>query len=117
MYALATEAIEPSAPTLTAAGGQPEIPYCFVLDDDYRVVMAGPASAVDPFGSLYGDDSTPDALPGPIDRAVRAMTSNWRSTRTAGSNAAIVSGFRVIVAPLNGESGRRMAVFVERHHL
>ncbi len=116
MYALATETAQPSAPTLYAAGGQPEIPYCFVLDDDYRVVMAGPANAIDPFGSLYGDDAAPDALPGPIDRAVRAMTSSWRSTRNAGSNAAVVSGFRVIVAPLNGESGRRIAVFVERNY-
>ena len=115
MYALAEQPIQPSAPLQSAPSGQAEIPYCFVLDDDYRVVMAGPANAVDPFGSLYGDDAATDALPGPIDRAVRAMTSSWRSSRTAGSNAAVVSGFRVIVAPLNGESGRRMAVFVERH--
>jgi len=112
MYATAIPEAERPAPNQNRNG---EIPYCFVLDDSYKVVMAGPASAVDPLGALYGADSAPESLPGPIDRAVRAMTSGWRSSRNAGSNAAVVSGFRVTVAPLNGETGRRMAVFIERN--
>ncbi len=65
MYALATEAAQPSPPTLSAAGGQPEIPYCFVLDDDYRVVMAGPANAVDPSARSTATMPPPMRSPAP----------------------------------------------------
>ncbi len=91
------------------------VPYCFILDDAYRVVMAGPSCGEDPLAPLYAADSSIDELPGPIDRVVRALTSAWRTTRPDANICAIVSNFQVTVAPLHGGDGRRIAVFVRRH--
>lgn len=90
------------------------VPYCFILDDTYRVVMAGPSGGDDPLAPMYGSDSGPDALPGPIDKVVRALTATWRSTSSAASSTAAVSDLQVTVAPLHGFDGRRIAVFVQR---
>ena len=79
MYARALtiqEAIPPAEPL-----GSNPVPYCFILDDAYRVVMAGPSGGEDPLASLYGADSRIDELPGPIDRVVRALTATWRTSR------------------------------------
>lgn len=95
-----------------AAGGA--VPYCFILDDAYRVVMAGPSGGSDPLAPMYRADSKADALPGPIDRVVRALTATWRSTQAAKTATACVSELQVTVAPLHGETGRRIAVFVQR---
>ncbi len=97
-----------------AGGGAAPVPYCFILDDAYRVVMAGPSGGTDPFAALYQADSQADALPGPIDRVVRALTATWRSTIAVKSATASVSELQVTVAPLHGENGRRIAVFVQR---
>ncbi|HTU71667.1 MAG TPA: hypothetical protein VMF11_15300 [Candidatus Baltobacteraceae bacterium] len=91
------------------------IPYCFILDDTYRVVMAGPSGREDPLAALYAADSRIDQLPGPIDRVVRALTATWRTSRPAASATAVVSHLQVTVAPLHGEEGRRIAVFVLRN--
>ena len=91
------------------------VPYCFILDDAYRVVMAGPSCGEDPLAPLYAADSSIDELPGPIDRVVRALTSAWRTKRPDSNISAIVSNFQVTVAPLHGGDGRRIAVFVRRH--
>lgn len=90
-------------------------PYCFILDDGYRVVMAGPSDASDPLGHLYDAASAVDALPGPIDRAVRALTASWRtsSDEILMANAA-VKGLHLTVAPLHGSDGYRIAVFIRR---
>ena len=90
------------------------VPYCFILDDSYHVVMAGPSTVGDPLASLYGMDSQPDILPGPIDRVVRALTATWRSVQPSRSASARVSDLSVTVAPLHGHTGRRIAVFVQR---
>ncbi len=99
----------PNRPRFTGA-----IPYCFILDEAYRVVMAGPSSAEEPLASLYDASSGVDALPGAIDRVVRALTAAWRNPRTASPAAAAVSDLHVTVAPLHGHDGRRIAVFVQR---
>ncbi len=91
------------------------VPYCFILDDSYHVVMAGPSTAGDPLASLYEMDSQPDILPGPIDRVVRALTATWRSMQPSRSASARVSDLSVTVAPLHGHTGRRIAVFVQRN--
>ncbi len=90
------------------------VPYCFILDDTYRIVMAGPSGGEDPLGPFYASDSEPDVLPGPVDRVVRALTAAWRSTRTAASASAAVNDLQVTVAPLHGTDGRKIAVFVQR---
>jgi len=90
------------------------VPYCFILDDSYHVVMAGPSTVGDPLASLYGMDSQPDILPGPIDRVVRALTATWRTMQPTRSASACVSDLNVTVAPLHGHTGRRIAVFVQR---
>lgn len=90
------------------------VPYCFILDDAYRVVMAGPSSGEDPLASMYDAGSGVDVLPGPIDRVVRALTAAWRTPRTANPATAAVSDLQVTVAPLHGYDGRRIAVFVQR---
>jgi hypothetical protein len=92
-----------------------QIPYCFILDDAYRVVMAGPSGGEDPLAPLYVADSKIDELPGPIDRVVRALTATWRTCRPVASVSAMVSKLKVTVAPLHGQDGRRIAVFVRRH--
>ncbi|HUA09555.1 MAG TPA: hypothetical protein VMA98_09795 [Candidatus Acidoferrales bacterium] len=90
------------------------VPYCFILDDAYHVVMAGPSGTEDPLGFLYAADSRIDELPGPIDRVVRALTATWRTSRAASTVSAMVSHLHVTVAPLHGYDGRRIAVFVNR---
>ncbi|MDE2481008.1 MAG: hypothetical protein KGN02_02315 [bacterium] len=90
------------------------VPYCFILDEAYHVVMAGPSGGSDPLAPLYHADSQADVLPGPIDRVVRALTATWRSSRAASSATAAVSDLQVTVAPLHGNDGRRIAVFVQR---
>ncbi len=91
------------------------VPYTFILDDAYRVVMAGPSGGDDPLAPLYAADSEIDELPGPIDRVVRALTAAWRTTRPTGGVTAMVSNLQVTVAPLHGYDGRRIAVFVRRN--
>jgi hypothetical protein len=90
------------------------LPYCFILDDGYRVVMAGPSSGDDPLASLYEADSQIDELPEPIDRVVRALTSSWQWKTGAQSITAAVRDLHVTVAPLHGLEGRRIAVFIQR---
>jgi hypothetical protein len=90
------------------------VPYCFILDDAYHVVMAGPTTGTDPLADLYEVDSQIDALPLPVDRVVRALTASWRSSRPADAATAAVNDLQVIVAPLHGYDGRRIAVFVHR---
>ena len=90
------------------------VPYCFILDDTYRVTMAGPSGGEDPLAPLYAADSEIDELPGPIDRVVRALTATWRTARPTSSVTAMVNHFKVTVAPLHGQDGRRIAVFVQR---
>ena len=93
---------------------QGTVPYTFILDDTYHVVMAGPTTGHDPLAEFYEADSQTDALPGPIDRVVRALTASWRSTRPASAATASVNNLQVIVAPLHGFDGRRIAVFIHR---
>jgi hypothetical protein len=113
MYAPALDLIQPTVPldSRQAAGGS--VPYCFILDDAYRVVMAGPSGGADPLAPLYAADSEVDELPGPIDRVVRALTATWRTSRPIASVTAMVQHLRVTVAPLHGYDGRRIAVFVQ----
>lgn len=115
MYAPAIDVNQTVAsvpPSPVQAGG---VPYTFILDDTYRVVMAGPSGGEDPLASLYAADSEVDVLPGPIDRVVRALTATWRTSRPLASVSAVVSNLAVTVAPLHGYDGRRIAVFVQRH--
>ena len=93
---------------------QSPVPYCYILDDMYRVIMAGPSGGDDPLAPLYVSDSSPDALPPKIDRVVRALTGAWRSSRNASSVSASISDLQVTVAPLHGNEGRKIAVFVSR---
>ncbi len=93
---------------------QTSVPYCFILDDTYRVIMAGPSGGDDPLAPFYASDSAPDVLPAPIDQVVRALTAAWRSTRTASSASASVNDVQVTVAPLHGTEGRKIAVFVRK---
>jgi hypothetical protein len=101
MYALADQSLE-------------SVPYCFILDDAYHVVMAGPSTGLDPLASLYEVDAGADVLPGPIDRVVRALTAAWRSSRPASTATASVNDLQVTIAPLHGFDGRRIAVFIQR---
>lgn len=91
-----------------------EVPYCFILDDSYHVLMAGPSGGDDPLSHLYLADSATDSLPRPIDRVVRALTATWRSSRAATLASAAVNELHVTVAPLHGIEGRRIAVFIKR---
>ncbi len=94
---------------------RPLVPYCFILDDAYRVVMAGPSGSADPLADMYAPESGIDVLPGPIDRVVRALTASWKSSRTASSTVtASVNDLQVTEASLHGGTGRRIAVFVQR---
>lgn len=93
------------------------VPYCFILDDAYRVIMAGPANDQDPLANMYEADSPVDVLPGSIDRVVRALSATWRSSQDVSPATAAVSDLQVTVAPLHGYGGRRIAVFVQRADL
>lgn len=112
MYALKEDNVD--FPASRAGRQRSGVPYCFILDESYRVVMAGPSGGEDPLSELYGADSKADVLPTAIDRVVRALTSAWRSTSAASITSAAVSDLQVTVAPLHGFEGRRIAVFVER---
>jgi len=91
-----------------------QVPYCFILDESFRVLLAGPAGGEEHFADLYDADSSIDSLPGPIDRVVRVLTAAWRSSSTPAPAAASVNNLKVTVAPLHGHSGRRIVVYVER---
>lgn len=112
MYALEVNAMGDSVSR--AGRARSGVPYCFILDETYKVVMAGPSGGDDPLAQMYGLDAKPDMLPTPIDRVVRALTSSWRSTAAASITSAAISDLQVTVAPLHGFEGRRIAVFVER---
>lgn len=109
MYATPIEAQAPNPQTPDGA-----VPYCFILDEAYHVVMAGPSTGFDPLAQLYEADSKIDALPGPIDRVVRALTASWKANQPAANANAIVNELKVTIAPLHGYDGRRIAVFVQR---
>lgn len=113
MYARAMTIQEVIPPGLAAEANP--VPYCFILDDAYRVIMAGPSGGEDPLAPLYAADSRIDELPGPIDRVVRALTATWRTSRAPSNMTAVVSHLQVTVAPLHGYDGRRIAVFVNRY--
>ena len=113
MYAPALTIAESLPPSTESQA--PPVPYCFILDDAYRVLMAGPSGGGDPLAALYAADSRIDELPGPIDRVVRALTATWRTSRAPSNATAVVSHLHVTVAPLHGYDGRRIAVFVNRH--
>ena len=113
MYARATTIAETLS--LAKQAEAPSVPYCFILDDAYRVLMAGPSGGEDPLAALYAADSRIDELPGPIDRVVRALTATWRTSRAPSNASAVVTHLHVTVAPLHGYDGRRIAVFVNRH--
>jgi hypothetical protein len=91
-------------------------PYCFILDDTYHVVMSGPSGGQDPLAPMYQPEAQADELPGPIDRVVRALTATWRTRRPPANATATVSDLQVTVAPLHGNDGRRIAVFVDHRH-
>ncbi len=112
MYAL--ESSEMPMPDVRSSRVRSGVPYCFILDETYKVVMAGPSGGEDPLAQMYGADASPDVLPGPFDKVVRALTSGWRSTAPATSASAALSDLQVTIAPLHGFEGRRIAVFVER---
>lgn len=112
MYALENNVVD--FPVSRAGRVRSGVPYCFILDETYRVVMAGPSGGEDPLAEMYAADAKADVLPGPIDRVVRALTSAWRSSAPASSASAALSDLQVTVAPLHGFEGRRIAVFVER---
>lgn len=115
MYAATLGTKEAIAPVVPAQSPPEAVPYCFILDDAYRVVMAGPSGGEDPLASLYAADSAIDQLPGPIDRVVRALTATWRMSRPISNVTAMVQNLSVTVAPLHGLDGRRIAVFVQRY--
>jgi len=117
MYATALTAKDTVLPPGSVERSNEAVPYTFILDDTYRVVMAGPSGGEDPLAPLYAADSQIDELPGPIDRVVRALTATWRTTRPMASVTAVVSNLKVTVAPLHGYDGRRIAVFVQRNDL
>lgn len=114
MYATALAPSEFVTPPDSREATNGSVPYCFILDDAYRVVMAGPSGGEDPLAPLYAADSEIDELPGPIDRVVRALTATWRTSRPIASVTAMVRHLKVTVAPLHGYDGRRIAVFVQR---
>lgn len=114
MFATAAGTVAFPMPTPPQDSPQEAVPYCFILDDAYHVIMAGPSTGADPLSSLYEADSRIDALPGPIDRVVRALTASWRMTRPAQAAMALVNDLQVTIAPLHGFEGRRIAVFIRR---
>jgi hypothetical protein len=85
-------------------------PYCFILDQAYRVLMAGPCDAAE---AASTSAAPVGSLPLPLDRAVRALTASWKSDAEGGSNAG-VAGLHLTIAPVPGSDGARIAVFVRR---
>jgi hypothetical protein len=92
----------------------PSAPRCYILDESYRLVLACPPSPDDPLNHLYGVDSRPDALPTDVESTVRGLTMRWERIDEALEASALVGDVRVTVAPLHGEVGRHIAVFIER---
>lgn len=115
MYAVSSNSVDaPPEMRPPIARTRSSVPYCFILDDSYHVIMAGPSGGEDPLASFYEAESEIDLLPGPVDRVVRALTATWRITRTVVNASAAVNNLQVTVAPLHGSDGRRMAVFIQR---
>jgi hypothetical protein len=92
----------------------PTAPWCYILDESYRLVLACQSSTDDPLNHLYAADSRPDALPREVESTVRGLTSLWSRSGEAIEASASLEGVRITVAPLHGEVGRHIAVFVER---
>jgi hypothetical protein len=91
----------------------PPAPRCYILDESYRLVLACRPSPNDPLNHLYGADSRPDALPVDVESTVRGLTKRWERLEEASEASAMLDGVRITVAPLQGEVGRHIAVFVE----
>jgi hypothetical protein len=90
----------------------PVAPRCYILDENYRLVLAALGSPSDPLNEFYAANSRPDALPPPIDEAVRAITKHWRNEGSPSDAWTVVRGVRIVVAALQGAAGRHIAVFV-----
>jgi hypothetical protein len=88
-------------------------PRCYVLNETYRLVLASAPSPDDPIYPLYDADSSPDALPAEIERAVRTLTGRWERTSQPVEGSAQIRGLRITVVPLHGAGGRHIAVFIE----
>jgi hypothetical protein len=88
-------------------------PRCYVLDEEYRLILACAVSPEDPLASLYDAQAEPDSLPADIARVVRALTQSWERESEPVSASAIVNRLHVTVSPLTGPAGRHIAVFVK----
>jgi hypothetical protein len=86
---------------------------CYVLDESFRVTLARPAAGSDPLAPFYTADSKIDALPDPVESAVRTLTDGWFGRRLPAWGCATVADLRVSVVPLHGPAGLHIGVFVE----
>lgn len=87
-------------------------PHCYILDERFRLLLAGPSSETDPFTPLYDPSSAIDALPPVIETAVRQMTAVWTQHSAGSALSTVVGDWRISVAPLHGSGGRHIGVFV-----
>lgn len=86
----------------------------YVLDEGYRLILAPPPAPDDPMNALYEATTAADALPPEIDCAVRTLTRGWDRDNAPREASAMVSGVRLLVAPLQGPVGPHFAIRVER---
>ena len=88
-------------------------PRCYVLDEDFKVKLAARASASDPLNALYTSESAIDALPPPVEDAVRELTAGWLGAGAADCASGRVGSMIISVVPLHGPAGLHIGVFVE----
>ena len=84
----------------------------YVLDEEYKLILAPPPAPDDPLNPLYDSTTAADALPPAIESVVRTLTQGW-DRGTPSQASACVHGMKVLVAPLQGPVGPHFAVRVD----
>jgi hypothetical protein len=83
----------------------------FVLDEQYRVILASPGRPSGTLNQLFEPSSPADRLPSAVDSAIRSATSTWE--RSGGGSVDLeVAGLHLRLTPMQGPLGPHIAVFV-----
>jgi len=87
-------------------------PRFYVLDENYKLVLACLPSPDDPLNRLYDAYSAADVLPPGVESIVRALTIGWERDEHPHDVTADIPGLTVTVSALQGPAGRHIGVHI-----
>ena len=83
----------------------------YVLDEQYRVILASTPSPDAPLNSFFTVERSADVLPTTIERVVRELTAEWRYGEPRPDQVDLL-GLRLNVFPLHGSAGPHIGLYV-----